>query len=57
MIELIPDPFFVVRITMCFCMLYVFKEMSLSSNIYQLIFFEVPFYSYMVVGYTLVFSW
>jgi hypothetical protein len=31
--------------------------MSLRSNFYQYIFFEVPFYFYMIVGYALNFSW
>ena len=31
--------------------------MSLRSNFYQYIFFEVPFYFYVIVGYALNFSW
>lgn len=38
-------------------MLFWFKDMSLRSNFFQYIFFEVPFYFYMIVGYSLNFSW
>ena len=47
----------IVRILLCMSMLFWFKDMSLRSNFSQYIFFEVPFYFYMVVGYSLNFSW
>ena len=38
-------------------MLYVFKDLYLRSLMYQYLFFELPYYVYMIVGYTLLFSW
>jgi hypothetical protein len=46
-----------VRICLCLCLLFIFKDISLRSNFYQYIFFEVPFYFYVIVGYALNFSW
>jgi len=38
-------------------MLTVFKELNLRSLLKQYFFFELPFYVYMIMGYTLLFSW
>ena len=46
-----------VRISLSVAMLYIFKDLSLKTLIYQYFFFEVPYYVYMIVGYTLLFSW
>eukprot|EP00347_Sterkiella_histriomuscorum_P013825 403363222 len=46
-----------IRIILSILYLFVFQDASLRGNIYQQIFFEIPYYCYIIVSYAVLFSW
>ncbi|CDW72540.1 UNKNOWN [Stylonychia lemnae] len=46
-----------IRIILTIAYLFVFEILDLKGNIYQQIFFEIPYYCYIIVSYAVLFCW